>query len=90
MPVTKVFDFFVFGEFESCSKIVFGLFLSSFGILFLSEFDSLALSDFGESFDDSWVDNESFCLGVGVGGVIDFSFLASSPIFVFQFVLFKT
>ena len=89
MPVTKVFDFFVFGEFESCSKIVFDLFLSSFGILFLIEFDSLALSDFGESFDDSWVD-ESFCLGVGVGGVIDVSFLASSPIFVFQFVLFKT
>ena len=56
----------------------------SFGIVvILLEFDSLV----SESFDESLAGE--FCLGLGVGEVMDFSFLASSPIFAFQFALLK-
>ena len=74
-------DFLVFGEFCNDSRIVFCRFLWSFGIVVvLVEFDSLVA-------DESLAGE--FCMGFGVGGVIDFSFLASSPMFAFQFVFFK-
>ena len=69
-------DFLVFGEFDNDSRIVFCRFLWSFGIVVvLVEFDSLVA--------------ESLAVEFGVGGVMDFSFLASSPMFAFQFVFFK-
>ena len=77
-------DFLVFGEFDNDSRIVFCRFLWSFGIVVLVEFDSLV----AESFDESLAGE--FGMGFGVGGVKDFSFLASSPMFAFQFVFFKS